>query len=191
MRVLCLHGYRRNGWIMNRQLRPLVGGLDAEFVASDGPALESGENGWWNGDVPDGQPYRGWDRTREWLVSTFQERGPFDGVLGFSQGAALTGLLPGLASEDARICARFVVLMSGFRSEATEHKALFAHRDAYAMPSLHVIGDADTAVPPADSLALAAMFESPVVVRHSGGHVVPATVEVRTALAEFLAAAGG
>lgn len=188
LRVLCLHGYQGSAAIMRGQLRPLADGLavPAEFVTVDAPSLAAGDFGWWHGD----SGYRGWDRTREWLVDTFERQGPFDGVLGFSQGAALTALVPGLSAVEPVVAPRFVIIVSGFRSLAPAHAELFAHRDAYRLPSLHIIGDNDMVVAPADSRALATLFPGARTVRHPGGHVIAATPEVRAAFADFLADAG-
>jgi hypothetical protein len=66
--------------------------------------------------------YKGWADTRDALVACFEARGPFDGVLGFSQRAALAGLLLGLRAPDGQPIAerplRFgsAILVSGFPS---------------------------------------------------------------------------
>ncbi|QUQ63692.1 hypothetical protein [Kutzneria sp. CA-103260] len=190
LRVLCLHGYHGNSRILAGQLQPLRDGLSTpvDFVAVDAPSLAAGDFGWWHGDIPGYRDeFQGWARTRDWLVELFSREGPFDGVLGFSQGAALTGLLPGLSAAELSIGLRFAIMAGGFRSEAPEHRELFAQREAYRIPSFHIIGDTDTVVHPNDSRHLATAFTSPVVVSHPGGHVIAATPHIKSALDDFLA----
>src|SRR5678815_3082778 len=97
-------------------------------------------------------------------------RDRFDGVFGFSQGAALTGLLvglrapPGTATADHPLRFDFAIMIGGFPSNDPDLAKLYAQRDSYALPSLHVFGRADRIVPSDDSRALAARFASPVLV---------------------------
>jgi len=190
LRVLCLHGYHGNSTILRSQVQPLKEGVSVpvDFVTVDAPSLAAGDFGWWHGDIPGYRDeFQGWSRTRDWLAWLFETNGPFDGVLGFSQGAALAGLLPGLSAVETRIHLGFVIMAGGFRSQAPEHRELFARREAYGIPSFHIIGDTDTVVRPADSRHLASAFTSPVIVSHPGGHVIGATPHITSALADFLA----
>src|SRR5205814_8116557 len=117
LRILCLHGYHGSAATLRSQMAALVSGLDslAEFVCSDAPSLAAGDFGWWHAStdpkvaahedpgVGGGTKYYvGWQRTRDEIVRVFTTLGPFDGVLGFSQGAALTGLLVGLRAPDGK-----------------------------------------------------------------------------------------
>jgi hypothetical protein len=56
----------------------------------DAPSLASGDFGWWH------EGFRGWERTRDWAVELLRTGPRIDGIFGFSQGAALTGLLAAL-----------------------------------------------------------------------------------------------
>ncbi|MFI9381907.1 hypothetical protein [Kutzneria sp. NPDC052558] len=190
LRVLCLHGYHGNSTILRKQLMPLKFGLSVlvDFVTVDAPSLAEGDFGWWHGDIPGyREEFQGWPRTRDSLSWTLQMNGPFDGVLGFSQGAALAGLLPGLFADEPAIDLRFAIMVGGFRSEAPEHRELYARREAYDIPSFHMIGETDTVVNPEDSRRLAAEFTSPVIVTHPGGHAIAATALITSALSDFLA----
>src|SRR5712664_3599057 len=117
LRILCLHGYHGNANVLRDQMKMLNNGLEhlAEFVYVDAPSLAKGDFGWWHavrdensagnedpGVGPDVARYKGWSSTYEWVVSLFKREGPFDGVFGFSQGAALTSLLVGLRSPDGK-----------------------------------------------------------------------------------------
>jgi acetyl esterase/lipase len=207
LRILCLHGYHGNADVMRDQMRALVTGTEtlAEYVCVDAPSLAAGDFGWWHAvDDPNatnrGDPgvdgkvkyYKGWSRTRDWLVSVFARQGPFDGVFGFSQGAALTGLLVGLRAPGGVTTAEhplafdFAVVVSGFRSNDASHAALYASKESFDLPSLHFIGRSDFVVPPAESFDLASAFASPTILQHGGGHVIASTSEIRDRYRRFL-----
>jgi hypothetical protein len=189
IRLLCLHGYHGSGEILSRQLAPLVRDLEVpvEFRYVDAPSLAQGDFGWWH------QNFRGWERTRDWAVEVFDREPRFDGVLGFSQGAALTALLVGLRAPDGRVSERkplsfdFAMMASGFLSDSPMHADLLADQDSFALPSLHMMSRSDPIVAPADSRVLAARFPAPTVVEHSGGHVLASTPPVREKVSRFLA----
>jgi pimeloyl-ACP methyl ester carboxylesterase len=188
MRILCLHGYHGSGRILRSQMTPLSEDLDSavDFVYVDAPSLSTGDFGWWHLN------FRGWERTREWAVSLFRREPRFDGVFGFSQGAALTSLLVGMRAPDGRVTQQkplsfdFAVMVGGFRSDSPAHAHLYAATESYELPSLHIIGQADRLVPGEDSRVLAAQFAAPVVLEHPGGHVIPGTPAIRRAFADFL-----
>ena len=172
LRILCLHGYHGNSEILRGQMRSLMAGLESrvELVYLDAPSLSEGDYGWWHavsqestrgGDdsgVGHAQMrYEGWERTRKAIVAAFEERGPFDGVFGFSQGAVLTGLLVGLRAPggvptpEQPLTFDFAILVSGFVSNDPAHAPLYARRASYALPSLHIVGRSDGVVPSRDS----------------------------------------
>ncbi|MDQ1464184.1 MAG: hypothetical protein QOC73_1125 [Actinomycetota bacterium] len=184
LRILCLHGYHGSGQILRRQTAGLSASIsNVEFVYVDAPSLAHGDFGWWH------SPSRGWDRTRDWATELFATQPRFDGVFGFSQGAALTGLLAGMrqASIDepaATIDFDFAVIVGGFKNEAPQHAELYQRM--FTVPSLHIIGSADVIIPPHESQQLVEQFEGAVVVRHPGGHIVPSDRAVVEQVARFL-----
>jgi predicted esterase len=133
--------------------------------------------------------YEGWSKTKNWLVSLFQQSAPFDGVFGFSQGAALTSLLVGLRKPreaEAGISFDFVMMVGGFASNDSSHADLYQRKSEYGLPSVHIIGRSDFVVPSSHSDHLAGFFKDPLILRHSGGHVVPSDPQVRNSVAAFL-----
>ena len=153
----------------------------------------AGALGWWHGNFTSYcEKFRGWRRTQGWLAQVFADEPRFDGVFGFSQGAALVGLLPGMRAPDGRptegapLSFDFAIAVGGFRSRAPEHEPLFAARAGYELPSLHIVGTSDRIVPAADSRVLAEQFTSPVVLEHAGGHIIPGIPSIRTKVVEFL-----
>jgi pimeloyl-ACP methyl ester carboxylesterase len=208
LRVLCLHGYRGSGDVLRAQMQPLANGLEplVEFVYVDAPSLAEGDFGWWHAvrNETSGRPgdpgvgheskhYQGWARTRDAIVSIFERQGPFDGVFGFSQGAALTSLLVGLRAPDGKptherpLAFDFAMMVGGFSSNDPAHAALYGAAGSFELPSLHIVGRSDFIVPSADSLALASRFTNPLVLQHEGGHVIASEPPVRDRVRSFLA----
>src|SRR5882757_7826033 len=122
LRILALHGYHGNAETLRRQMAPLTSFLDnVEFVYVDAPSLADRDFGWWH------SPSQGWDRTRDWALDLFATAPRFDGVFGFSQGAAFTGLLAGLRQANA-VRFDFAVMVGGFKNYAPEHAELYRHK---------------------------------------------------------------
>ena len=181
-RVLCLHGYHGSAAILRRQMAPLAAAIPpgVELVYADAPALAEGDFGWWH------EGFRGWERTRDWAVELLRTGPRIDGIFGFSQGAALTGLLAALRdSRPSPIWFEFAIMVGGFTSTMPQHAGLFRHK--LTIPSVHVTGRADAIVPRRDSLLLADRFADPLIIEHPGGHVIPADLIVTAPIASFLA----
>jgi fermentation-respiration switch protein FrsA (DUF1100 family) len=182
LRMLCLHGYHGSAAILRRQMAPLAAGLpsNVELVYVDAPSLSTGDFGWWH------EGFRGWKRTRDWGVDLLRIGPRIDGIFGFSQGAALTGLLAALRDSDPSTPQfEFAIMVGGFTSTMPQHAELFRHK--LTVPSVHVAGRADAIVPRRDSLLLADRFADPLILEHPGGHVIPGEPAVTTPIAGFLA----
>jgi fermentation-respiration switch protein FrsA (DUF1100 family) len=178
--MLCLHGYHGSAAILRSQIGPLAATLpaDIELVYVDAPSLSRGDFGWWH------EGFSGWERTREWAVELLRTGPRFDGVFGFSQGAALTGLLAAVRDLDD-LDFDFAIMIGGFTSNLPRHAELF--RRKLTVPSVHVMGRSDGIVPMRDSLLLADRFADPLVIEHSGGHIIPGDPAVAGPIVEFLA----
>lgn len=200
LRILALHSFRTNAAIFEKQLR-LAGLLkeienvaevtfiDApnkasgpipEDVASSFPNMDYFE--WWNAEKDSAGRWR-YENAQESLDKVDEiskQCGPFDGIMGFSQGAALAALLAGMQQRSqksesvAAVLAsqpplRFVICFAGIkvRDPALE----IYYKELGSLPSIHVIGDKD----PIKFLnnKLVECFERPVLVKHDRGHVVP------------------
>jgi predicted esterase len=208
LRILCLHGYHGNARILRGQMAALAADLAslADLVFVDAPSLAAADFGWWHAVDDEQDPanddpgvagrhrhYKGWTRTRDAIVAMFEREGPFDGVLGFSQGAALAALLVGLRATDGASSAErplrfdFAIVVSGFASNDPELARLYERKDGYALPSLHLMGRADGIVPIDLSRGLASRFAHPTIVEHGGGHVVPSAPSIVEGVRTFLA----
>jgi pimeloyl-ACP methyl ester carboxylesterase len=123
--------------------------------------------------------------------------GPFDGILGFSQGAALAALL--CASPEAQINVRFAVLISGFVPRDTRYQSILDAAATTEQPedalraqqlplrTLHVLGTLDDRVPPESSRRLSRSFPNPELYEWEGGHTVPWDGPFRRRLKDFIA----
>ena len=184
LRVLCLHGYHGSGAILRDQMETLTNSLPAniELVYVDAPSRATGDFGWWH------EGFDGWERTRDWAIELVCAGPRFDGIFGFSQGAALAGLLTavkesGSAPPEFRF--DFAIMVGGFTSNQPRHTEMLRHK--LTTPSAHVIGRSDMVVPLKDSLRLADRFTNPLIIEHPGGHVVPGHDGVAGPIAQFLA----
>lgn len=118
VRVLCLHGYRQNGDALKNKLgsfRKFVGRyVEFMFITAPHQVIlpESGEDqaaeqrSWWaNKDdgtfkgTNKGGPAFGFQESLGLVEEAWEKQGPFQGLLGFSQGACFVGLICGLAKK--------------------------------------------------------------------------------------------
>lgn len=208
LRILCLHGYHGSADVLRLQFDSLSSafGPSIELVFVNAPSLTTGDFGWWHSvsnpqSTTRGNPgvasngsvyYKGWEQTRAFLVDLFARQGPFDGIFGFSQGAALAGLMVGMRAPDGKptqekpLVFDFAIMVGGFTSPDPALARLYSDRASYNLPSVHIIGRSDGIVPNSRSFDLASKFKSPVILEHSGGHVIASTSSVRKGVMDFL-----
>ena len=87
----------------------------------------------------------GLESSLEVVSRVFKEQGPFDGILGFSQGATLASILCDLLEKGAlNFSFKFAILVSGFKSRLAPHSHFFQVKKT--IPTLHVIGETDRIV---------------------------------------------
>ena len=141
-----------------------LGGLDGPDVekVDDNTPIEEQPRAWWM--ARDDGTYDGWDTTVSFLNAQLAEHGPFDAILGFSQGACYTGLLasafedpsrmPGLELPPGQGKLRFAIAISGFRSREPRHERLYAQK--IETPMLCVLGKEDYIVDSGKRLTAAA-----------------------------------
>ncbi|KAM9596699.1 esterase OVCA2 [Trichechus inunguis] len=215
LRVLCLAGFRQSERGFREKtgaLRKALRGC-AELVCLSGPhpvpeAAGPEGAGPDSGPCPPEEQPRGWwfseegavfsaleeptvcwglEEALETVAQALNKLGPFDGLLGFSQGAALAALVCALGQDgDPRFpLLRFTILVSGFcpRGLGLKEPILKA---PLSLPSLHVFGDADRVIPSQESVQLASQFPGAITLNHSGGHFIPAAASQRQAYRKFL-----
>ena len=104
MKILCLHGFRTNALIMKTQLTAVVQQCpEHDFVFINAPNYASGpmypEVQQWFGDQQTFEWYNGscveasLPISKNYLKNYFNTEGPFQAVIGFSQGAAICSWL--------------------------------------------------------------------------------------------------
>lgn len=182
--ILCLHGSYQSGEIFSGKLKMLQKRLrgiavlyfvDAPHVPEDASGGDRGRC-WWQKGAQRGQPHPHW--AQQWASSQDILRGalrhaervgrPFDGVLGFSNGAAVAAmLLAGLADSGSPALPRFAILCAGYLPTALQGA------QALDVPSLHVVGSADEQVPLEQARPLQQLFLQAQEYLHDQGHLVP------------------
>ncbi|XP_063058412.1 esterase OVCA2 [Engraulis encrasicolus] len=157
------------------------------------PSAESAR-GWWFSDAQQrsfhaGQECEaslGLEQSVEVVRAAVREQGPFDGILGFSQGAALVAMLLSMQEQrqEPDLAFRFALIISGFRSACAQHTRFYG--EAIATPTLHVFGEQDGVIPIDMSKDLLTVFKEPTVLTHAGGHFVPAASAHKPVYLNFL-----
>ena len=193
LKVLCLHGYAQNAEIFRDRSggfrKPLKKSMyEMHYVDGLFGCTKDGEDeakadadpmrrAWWRGSSAE-LSYKGWDESHQ-LLTQMWLREDFDGVIGFSQGAAAAAML---CAERKPMFGMFV---SGFvpRDRHAAAALLAGVRD---VPTLHVFGESDELVTPERSRALADLFDGASVIVHEGGHMIPSSAHVRTQVLSFL-----
>lgn len=133
------------------------------------------------------QQTEGFEKSIEYLKTIVSKMGPFDGILGFSQGAAMAALV-GAHREELKgdIDFRFVVLCSGFCVNMAEYA-----EGSINCPSLHIFGykeGKDRQIDCQASKQLASLFENgcSVIIEHDLGHIIPTRSPYISEIKDFL-----
>ncbi|TPX32111.1 hypothetical protein SmJEL517_g04696 [Synchytrium microbalum] len=127
----------------------------------------------------DHESYVGFDKSLGLIKQTWDTKGPFVGILGFSQGSTMAAV----ASNAGLSGCKFVICFSGYRPR--DPAVVKYVDDVNGMPSMHVIGRADSVVSNERTLELAKCFENAKVLYHDSGHLVPTGPE-RTEIREWI-----
>lgn len=163
LKVIALHDYRQNDQMfssMFKKIQEVLGDkvqiryVNAPNIPLAFSSLDISHNlrAWWfsgNSDNYDrhskSEICKGWEASLSTLVSVIKKEGPFDGIMGFSQGAALAGMMC-LDSIVSKVSAKvhdenalsydclfppelssfkFAVLFSGFCSKSSTHEKIY------------------------------------------------------------------
>mmetsp|Transcript_53573 Transcript_53573/g.116797 ORF Transcript_53573/g.116797 Transcript_53573/m.116797 type:complete len:223 (+) Transcript_53573:100-768(+) len=213
IRVLCLHGFAQNAAMFRARtgsLRKVMKGceftfLDAPHLASasflaeagstsptDSTACERGSPlAWWNSIEENVRPsqsrsYTGLEASLGQIQHAVTTDGPFDCILGFSQGATLAALYCLLSASPPPF--RALLLIAGFMPRDTHVLSQLANKPPgiLTMPSVHVTGSSDAFVPSSSTMQLSEFFLDAEVVHHPGGHGIPTGTEFRAVIKRFV-----
>ncbi|XP_023330935.1 esterase OVCA2 [Eurytemora carolleeae] len=128
LRILCLHGYQQSGPVFRTKIgsvRKFCSKL-AEFIFITAPhKIADEEYGWWFSQ-PDGveesqDTHRKaeLEETLKLISETFRSCSPIHGILAFSQGAALGGILCALQEQGKLdFSFKFSILVAGYISRS-------------------------------------------------------------------------
>ncbi|KAL3688122.1 hypothetical protein R1sor_014431 [Riccia sorocarpa] len=189
LRVLALHGFRTSGAILQKQLSrwsPSVHELveltflDGLFPAtgeSDVKAIFEGPYFEWMQHNGDWSEYYNYEQSLAYIVDYMEKKGPFDGILGFSQGAILGGCLLACQIKKRVVGGkspadlppiRFYISLSGTYLNDKGIKDVYSG-DPMDVPTLHFIGANDD-MPSVEYLQF---WKDPTELHHRSGHRVP------------------
>ncbi|XP_047463013.1 esterase OVCA2 [Mugil cephalus] len=167
---------------------------DKENDSVPGPGGDDDPRGWWFSDTralsfsaqQECEESLGLDESVAAVREAVKVQGPFDGILGFSQGAAFVAMLCSLQEQklEPEFSFRFAVLVAGFRSACKQHQKFYSA--PLQIPSLHVFGLEDRVIPDNMSRELLPSFQDSQVLIHPGGHFVPAASAHRQTYQDFL-----
>jgi hypothetical protein len=196
LKLLGLHGFRTSGDILRRQLSkwgpslhelfdvdcidaplPCVGTSDVEGIF-DGPYYE-----WFRFNKEYTEFYYV-DEMISYISDYMKLHGPYDGFIGFSQGAVISGCLAGLQEKGLALQdlppIRLVVLVSPAPLRAPHLKHVY-EGVTIKCPTLAFLGGKDW-LRPAGTEVLKS-FENKVIINHRFGHTVPRLDDAQTAVA--------
>jgi predicted esterase len=217
LKILMLHGYRQSESAFRERTgglrKSLKSHVDFVFCESphlvpklDGeeekPAIDSNteplaynDRGWWFSESNSSYDALlrtdcdlGFDKTLDHINSVFEEKGPFDGILGFSQGACLAGILSRIAENNSNnksdekyrsIKFGFAIIVAGFKSGQSRHDVFYDLNTKIALPTLHIYGETDKVIPFEMSEELTKYFLEPNIIKHAAGHLVPVNAEAK------------
>uniref|UniRef100_T1JI19 Serine hydrolase domain-containing protein n=1 Tax=Strigamia maritima TaxID=126957 RepID=T1JI19_STRMM len=172
--------------------------VNAPFrVADENDATQSpspGARGWWFSRENDSfdalessDVCKGYKQSLDFVCRFVDETGfKFDGLLGFSQGAAFVALLCVLAQrKELPFDFKFAIIIAGFKSRCSSHANMYGDTNV-TIPTLHVFGENDKVIPKELSQDLARSFEKPTLLVHVGGHFLPVTGQQKSVYLTFL-----
>ncbi|KAG8367773.1 hypothetical protein BUALT_Bualt16G0107600 [Buddleja alternifolia] len=186
MKILCLHGFRTSGSFLKKQISKWDPSIFTHFYMDfpDGIHPAGGKSDIegifpppyfeWFQYNKDFTEYTNLEECMTYLCEYITNKGPFDGLLGFSQGATLSALILGYQAQGKILKEhppmKLFVSISGskFRDPSI---CEVAYKDPIKTKSVHFIGEKDWLKLPSEELATA--FENPLIIRHPQGHTVP------------------
>lgn len=168
--------------------------LDSEGTSLDAEdrTEETTPRAWWTAKPDESDPqgelkhYVKFDESVAYLHDfLIKQSSPFDGVLGFSQGACMAALLaallerpglhPSFPSHPTLQPLKFAILCGGFKA----HDSALAKFYPLELPTLHVIGRNDVIVTEERSRTLVRECNDCRIEFHEGGHFIPSKANWR------------
>ncbi|XP_031846144.1 esterase AGAP003155 [Nomia melanderi] len=197
LRILAIHGYAQSNNIFYTKLGSLRKGFkkNVEFVFLQAPHQVSMEKNFGTDESTEG--YGWWFNTEDYIFKatvpsnlsvgfedsvalvekTIKESDPFDGILGFSQGAAFVTILCCMQQKKLlQAKFKFAIIISGFKSLCAPHEIYYDEK--INIPSLHIYGENDLVIPTEMAEEVSEMFVDKKKIKHEGGHYIPSKKEL-------------
>lgn len=208
-KILCLHGFLQNGKVFSEKssgLRKLLKKSQIQMDYIDGPVtLERNDlpfevdDAKWQ-EIVDSQINKAWfyhfdnpeklniDAALNTVFNHIKTNGPYQGIIGFSQGAAISTIVANTIGEKLPDHGPFKLALhiSGYsftdRDDSPERTELginekfakeFSVPEEFSTKTLFIYGEADNSVPFSRSQFLANLFTDKIAYKHDGGHFVP------------------
>ncbi|KAF0695588.1 Aste57867_13628 [Aphanomyces stellatus] len=193
LRILCLHGSVTNATVMSLQTSGFVQafGDDAEFFEVDAPHLanrppsedilelfgdEEEYFEWWHSQ-DDSNSYDGHEKSIDYLQRYIANEGPFDAIIGFSQGAMMATVLTAhYLHQEKAVPYKAVILVSGMWPEDGMSVVPVnpdSGKQELDFPSFHVLGEQDFMYEDSKVQVEHYADSSRHVYTHAGGHRFP------------------
>ncbi|XP_032681807.1 esterase OVCA2 [Odontomachus brunneus] len=190
LRILALHGYVQSDVIFSAKLGSLRKGFKKEidfiFIKAphEVPSTDGNGYGWWFNTkdhyfkaTDPSVLCVGFTDSINLVKKTFLEQGPFDGILGFSQGAAFVSILCAMKKQQLlEIDFDFVIIISGFKSLCAPHSIYY--NEEIDIPSLHIYGENDQVIPTEMTKQISRLFTNKEEIHHEGGHYIPSKKDI-------------
>ncbi|XP_058809948.1 esterase OVCA2 [Phymastichus coffea] len=199
LKILAIHGFRQSDKIFSAKLGSLRKSFkkEVDFLFIKAPhkvpienksdcieepaenANEFEQYGWWFNTEDKifkatelSNKSVGFDESLELVKNALLEQGPFDGILGFSQGGSFVSILCAMQQKNVLSSKfDFAIIISGFKSLCQPHQMFYDEQ--IMLPTLHVFGDSDKVIPTKMAKELSELFVNKQVVLHDGGHYIP------------------
>lgn len=192
--ILFLHGFRQNSNKLKKRVNKLIRTLKLEcnahikFLNGTHPYIPKGEIAsqmsstlgqdtlnpiesqrvWFNSD-DSAEVYYGLEQSIDHVLSEAKIHGPFDGIIGFGQGAVLASIVV----KNHPLLFRYLINISAFEPRSLKHKNLFSPEQPFDFASMHIYGKNDNLITPSRSEKFSKCFKQPFIAEHTAGHFAP------------------
>ncbi|XP_065221228.1 esterase OVCA2 [Planococcus citri] len=200
LKILCLHGYQQNAQLLREKtggIRKAIKTVEWHFIDSPHRVENSTDDekdprGWWF--TNENRTYSrsesdldvGFQDSLEAIENKYTKDGPYHGLLGFSQGGSMAAIIAALDQQKSKRRFQFIMLVSGLKSHIKSHSKFY--ENIIDIPSLHVMGEADTLVDKGKSEELAECFNPTIreVYVHKKAHLIPCDKTAITVYRNFI-----
>ncbi|KAJ2525091.1 Family of serine hydrolases 3 [Coemansia sp. RSA 2049] len=167
----------------------------------NGKTLGRTYRGWYSLTNADPEITAGVDTSIEYLDKVMESQGPFDGILGFSQGGLMAVVMcavlerrkavannasPDQPERSSHPLFRFAIICSGYKLQDAKWQDLYDATRPLATRSLHLYGVLDPMIRFSKSMELQKCFANPESLCFEGAHFIPKTHDVILAISQFI-----